>query len=452
MFTKQIFLLNFYRLNLLKVLMNKKLLTILAGLICGLNIGIVRADPPMQPFYADVMKMTPQGKLGQVIKQESIATSVKGAQAWRIAYISSDIAERKTISTGLVVAPVGQAPAGGRPVMSWAHGTTGSAQNCGPSQVINPAAPLNEYFLVGGNSWTDYGIPAVEEFIKEGYVLVATDYQGLGGGGRHQYSVAATNAMDTLNAARAAISIKEAGAGKKTLVYGWSQGGGAAIALAGMPEYIKQTGTVADNIDIIGFVALAPQDISILAPAGKLDQAAADKYFQSSQKMFLDNVFNFTHATMYYWGTQAAFPNLKLSDIFTDEGVKVANEIYNNKCMHAASDTFNFNYGTSYASLLKQTPANTVAWAQAMQKGGVPVVKPVAPVQIYFGSKDTAVPPMMHKLYQEQMCKLGGNVGRMQLPGEQSHFTTPGSSKPFYLSWVKDRVAGKSLANACPKN
>jgi hypothetical protein len=104
MFTKQIFLLNFYRLNLLKVLMNKKLLTILAGLICGLNIGIVRADPPMQPFYADVMKMTPQGKLGQVIKQESIATSVKGAQAWRIAYISSDIAGRKTISTGLVVA------------------------------------------------------------------------------------------------------------------------------------------------------------------------------------------------------------------------------------------------------------------------------------------------------------------------------------------------------------
>jgi pimeloyl-ACP methyl ester carboxylesterase len=431
--------------------MNKKLFTILVGFILGLNIAIVRADPPMQPFYAAVMKMTPQGKLGQVIKQEPIATSVKGAQAWKIAYISSDIAGRKTISTGLVVAPIGQAPAGGRPVMSWAHGTTGSAQNCGPSQVINPAAPLNEYFLVGGNSWTDYGIPAVEEFIKEGYVLVATDYQGLGGGGRHQYSVAATNAMDTLNAARAAVSMKETGASKKTLVYGWSQGGGAAIALAGMPEYIKQTGTVADNIDIIGFVALAPQDISILAPAGKLDQAAADKYFQSSQKMFLDNVFNFTHATMYYWGTQAAFPNLKLSDIFTDEGVKVANEIYSNKCMHAASDTFNFNYGTSYASLLKQTPANTVAWAQAMQKGGVPVVKPIAPIQIYFGSKDTAVPPMMHKLYQEQMCKLGGNVGRMQLPGEQSHFTTPGSSKPFYLAWVKDRVAGKPLANACPQ-
>jgi hypothetical protein len=246
--------------------------------------------------------------------------------------------------------------------------------------------------------------------------------------------------------------MKETGANKKTLAYGWSQGGGAVIALAGMPEYIKQTGTVADNLDIVGFVALAPQDISILAPTGKLDQAAADKYFQGLLKMFSDNVFNFTHATMYFWGSQAAFPNLKLSDVFTDEGVKVANDIYSNKCMHAASDTFNFNYGSNFTSLIKAVPTNTVAWAQSMLKGGVPVVKPVAPVQIYFGSKDTAVPPMMHKLYQEQTCKIGGNVGRMQLPGEQSHFTTPGSSKPFYLAWVKDRIAGKPLANACPQN
>ena len=422
------------------------------GTALSILSSVAYADPPMPPFYAAVMKMAPEGKLGQVIKQEKIATSLKEAQAWRIAYISSDISGHKTISTGLVVAPTSPAPAGGRPVMTWAHGTTGSAQNCGPSQVIDPAVPLNEYFLIGGNSWTDYGIPAAEEFLKEGYVLVATDYQGLGGGGRHQYSVAATNAMDTINAARAAASMKETGANKKTLVYGWSQGGGATIALAGMPDYIKQTGTAADNLDVVGFVALAPQDISILAPAGKHDQATADKYFQDSQKMFLDNIFNFTHATMFYWGTQAAFPNLKLSDIFTDEGAKVANEIYSNKCMHTASDTFNFNYGASYATLLKQKPVNTVAWAEAMLKGGVPVVKPIAPIQIYFGTKDTAVPPMMHKLYQEQACKLGGNVGRMQLPGEQSHFTTPGSSKPFYVSWVKDRLAGKPLANACPQN
>ena len=84
--------------------------------------------------------------------------------------------------------------------------------------------------------------------------------------------------------------------------------------------------------------------------------------------------------------------------------------------------------------------------------GSVKPVKPVAPVVIYWGTKDTAVPPIMHELYQKQMCAMGANVGRNQLPGEQTHFTTPGVSAPMYLEWVKDRVAGKPLANACPKS
>jgi len=92
------------------------------------------------------MQMGPTGKLGQVIKKEPIKTSLKGAQAWRIAYISSDVAERKTISTGLIIAPTGPAPKEGRPIMAWAHGTTGSAQNCGPSQIIDPTRALNQYF------------------------------------------------------------------------------------------------------------------------------------------------------------------------------------------------------------------------------------------------------------------------------------------------------------------
>ena len=126
--------------------MKKILPTLIFGSLLSLNTSVIYADPPVQPFYAAVMKMAPEGQLGQVIKQEKITTSVKGAQAWRIAYISSDISGRKTISTGLVVSPIGSVPLGGRPVMSWAHGTTGAAQNCGPSQVLDPAVPLNEYF------------------------------------------------------------------------------------------------------------------------------------------------------------------------------------------------------------------------------------------------------------------------------------------------------------------
>jgi hypothetical protein len=260
-------------------MMKKNVSLLVVGFVLSLNFSAAHADPPMAPFYASVMKMAPEGKLGQVIKQEKIPTSVKGADAWRVAYISSDIAGRKTIATGLVVVPIGTAPAAGRPIMSWAHGTTGTAQNCGPSQVLDPAVPLNQYYLVGGNSWTDYGIPSLEEWIKEGYVVAATDYQGLGGGGKHQYGVSATNGMDAVNIVRAAGSMKEAGANKKTLIYGWSQGGGATIAAASMPEYIKQKGTAFDDLEVLGFVALAPLDLAAAAPKGKITQAQADQYF-----------------------------------------------------------------------------------------------------------------------------------------------------------------------------
>ena len=405
----------------------------------------------MAPFYESLKVIKPEGKLGQIIKQEKIKTSVKGAQAWKIAYVSSDVADRKTIVTGLVVAPIGQAPKEGRPILAWAHGTTGSAQNCGPSQIIDPAVPLNEYFLMDGNSWTDYGIPNVEEFVNEGYVVVATDYQGLGGGGKHQYAVAGTNGRDVINSARAASSMKEAGTGKKTVVYGWSQGGGATIAAASLVDYQVQQGTAADNLQYVGYVALAPEDVAIMLPNVPTDEAGAAKLMNGFTQANVPNVFLFAHFVMGLWGTQAAYPDLKLTDVLTDEGAKATDKLSSNKCIHVLSDTFNYAYGDQYKSLLKPEASNSLAWVKAFVDGSVKPVKPAAPVVIYWGTKDTAVPPVMHELYQKQMCSMGANVERIQLPGEQTHFTTPGVSAPMYLEWVKDRIKGKPLSNNCPK-
>ena len=397
------------------------------------------------------MQLTPSGKLGQVIKKEEIKTSLKNAKAWRIAYISSDVAGRQTIATGLVIAPEGPAPKEGRPILAWAHGTTGSAQNCGPSQIIDPTRPLNQYFLMNGNSWTDFGIPNGQEFINEGYIVVATDYQGLGGGGKHQYAVAATNGRDVINSVRAASSMTELGAGKKTVVYGWSQGGGATIAAASLPEYLALQGTASDNLEYLGFVALAPEDLAAVLPKVKVDQAQADKLMKEFVAENVPNVFLFTHFMMGLWGTQAAFPHLKLTDVLTDEGAKVADQLSSNKCVHVMADSFNYAYGDTYKSLLKPQASNTLAWIQAFVDGSVKPVKPVAPVVIYWGTKDVTVPPVMHEIYQKQMCSIGANVARVQLPGEQTHFATPGVSAPMYLEWVKDRIAGKAVENGCSK-
>ncbi len=404
---------------------------------------------PLASFYLRASSLAPAGRLGEVLLREDVPTSIPNAQAWRIAYISSDLRDRPTINTAIVVAPRGDMPAEGRPIISWGHGTTGTAQGCGPSQVADPARNLNQYVLPDGDSWTDYGIPALDTFIARGHVVVATDYQGLGGGGDHQYSVAVTNARDTVDAVRSAGAMGFAGNSRSAIIYGWSQGGGAAIAAASMRDYLNKRGTAFDGIDLRGVVALAPQDVAAMLPRVQLDDADAARIIQGIGLSFSDNIFNFAHFTMTLWATVASTPGLQMSDIFTDLGARELDHLLRRKCMHVLSDTMSFVYGANYRTLLRAAPVNGAAWVQALLAGSVPPVRPVAPVAIYFGSAAVTVPPAMGAAYRGQMCAMGGNVARTQLLGAQSHFTTPGASQAMYLEWVADRLAGRPAANGC---
>jgi pimeloyl-ACP methyl ester carboxylesterase len=401
------------------------------------------------PFYESVAAMAPVGKLGSVIKEESISTTIPGARAWRIAYISSDQMGKKTIATGIVVAPAGAAPKDGRPVVAWAHGTTGTAQNCGPSQEVNPAQPLNEYFLIGGNSTTDYGLPAVQRFINDGYVVVGTDYQGQGGGGNHQYMVTGTQAHDLIDSIRAAGDMKEVGAGKKAVIYGWSQGGGAVLTALSLPEYIAQTGTAFDGIELVGAVGLAPADVAATVPSPPTDEASAEKMLAQQNATFGDNVFQFAHLAMTLWALPGVYRDLHLTDVFTPEGAQAIDRIMTGKCVHSAADTINYVYGASFMSLMNPQATNALAWSKAIIASSVPNVKPVAPIIIYWGTADVTVPPVMGELYRKQMCAMGANVARVQLPGSQTHYTTPPVAEPLYVPWVEDRFAGKPAQDGC---
>jgi hypothetical protein len=47
------------------------------------------------------------------------------------------------------------------------------------------------------------------------------------------------------------------------------------------------------------------------------------------------------------------------------------------------------------------------------------------------------------------MCAMGANVARVQLPGSQTHYTTPPVAEPLYVPWVEDRFAGKPAQDGC---
>jgi len=412
-----------------------------------------KADPQvyLAPFYAATNTLNPNGKpLGTVLASEPVKSSVAGSKAWRIAYVSSDPAGRRTVVTGVIAVPDGPVPPGGRPLVAWSHGTTGTARRCGPSQDPQPAQPLNQYLLPTGTTYSDVGLPAMEPLLRRGVVIVATDYQGLGGPGKHNYAQPISNGTDVINALRAARDFKPAAAGERAVVYGWSQGGGSTLGAASLKDDL-QRGDGAAPVSILGFVAMAPEDIGITIPANVNSEATAQAYLTTLNKQFAGNVFNFAHLAMMYWGLAAAQSELKLSDLFTPQAVGQIDGIMQRKCMHELSASFSYSYGSTYAAMLKDKPSNALAWVQGIRKLS-PSLKPMAPVVIYWGNNDTVVPPVMHKLYFEAACKQGAVISRNELPGNNTHFSTPAASEPFYVPWILDRFAGKAVVNGCPKS
>ena len=82
-------------------------------------------------FYA-VPDPLPKAKPGSLIRAVRI-DAPDGANAWRVLYHSTAVDGHDVAVSGVVVAPTEKAPKSGRPVVSWAHGTTGDAAICAPS-------------------------------------------------------------------------------------------------------------------------------------------------------------------------------------------------------------------------------------------------------------------------------------------------------------------------------
>ncbi|TQF66239.1 lipase [Rhodococcus spelaei] len=139
------------------------------------------------------------------------------AHAEKLTYWTVGANGRPAQSTGTVFVPAGRAPAGGWPVISWAHGTVGLADDCAPS-VAGPAARDRDFEYLG--TW-----------LAQGYAIVASDYAGLGTEGTMPYldgKAEAHSVVDMVKAGRSA----EPTLSNTWVTIGQSQGGGAAITTA----------------------------------------------------------------------------------------------------------------------------------------------------------------------------------------------------------------------------
>ncbi len=136
------------------------------------------------------------GPPGSIIRAESMVGAPSRAATYRVLYRSTGLHGEPIAVSGVVIVPPGPAPAGGRPVIAWAHPTTGVVPRCAPS--LSPFLfPL---------------IPGLRDMIARGYVIAATDYPGLGTPGPHPYLVGLSEGRAVLDSVRAARALPEAGA------------------------------------------------------------------------------------------------------------------------------------------------------------------------------------------------------------------------------------------------
>ena len=90
------------------------------------------------------------------------------------------------------------------------------------------------------------------DMLAPGYVVVATDYPGLGVPGIHPYLIGVSEGRAVLDSVRAARALPDAGASNRFAVWGHSQGGHASLYTG------ELAASYAPDLKLVGVAAAAP--------------------------------------------------------------------------------------------------------------------------------------------------------------------------------------------------
>lgn len=399
------------------------------GAAAGSQEPIVLADGQFEiPAFYEPPTPLPDGEHGDLIRSEVIPAP-QGANAWRILYLSELGDGTPVAVSGFVVAPEGNAAEGDRKVIAWAHGTEGGGRNCAPSLIPEPATELVDFFTYESAVQQDPGVPSLQQMLDAGYVVVATDYQGLGTPGIHQYTVMDSQANNVWDSVKAAQQIEEAYTGDDMAVLGWSQGGGTAVWMAEDTSY-------GEPLNLVGAAGLAPAANNGPQFARQVEPGPANATSPAHGVALQLNVVR---------GLMAAYPELEASGMVTAEGEK-ALEGAANQCVNHFAYVINSNVPNPYQTLMQpETPAD---WQQRLEENTAGYTSPVAPILVMQGTADTVVNPNANTQYVERVCGYGQPVQYTRYEGA-THQTIPTDASGEYLSWFADRFAGVEAPSTC---
>jgi pimeloyl-ACP methyl ester carboxylesterase len=369
-------------------------------------VGEARALYDVQPGEAS-------GRPGSIIRiwpLEGGGPSGAGGTAFRILYRSTSPSGEPIAVSGAIFIPTGAAPAGGRDIIAWAHPTSGVVEPCAPSLMPDLA----------GTIW------GLADMLARGYVVVATDYPGLGTPGIHPYLIGESEARAVLDSVRAARDLPDAAASNRFAVWGHSQGGHASLYTGEMAA------SYAPDLKLVGVAAAAPATYLIelfdddkSSPAGK----------------------ELTAMALYAWSDLYRDPASSLVDapampVFE----QLAHDCIESVAEFAAIE--NAEKPLNREPFLKADPTEIEPWKSIMQRNTPGQAPAGAPVFLAQGSADTTVRPEITKQFGEVLCKQGTRVEYVVLPGV-SHTFAAKDSVGRALDWITERFRGAPAPSVC---
>jgi len=347
---------------------------------------------------------------GALLRSEPLkdVTLPAGMRGWRILYATTVDDSTPATAVATVFAPTDPS-AGPHPVIAWAHGTTGLLQKCMPSLVSAPTT----------------GIPARDRVVRAGWVVVATDYSFAEKGGPHPFLIGEGEARAVLDSVRAARQMPELTLDRRLVVWGYSQGGHAALwsGIVG-PRY-------APELEILGVAAIAP--------AANIENILA-------MNVAMDKRFGPYLALAY----SRFYPDITFEQALRPEALDAARQMVNLCDFLPPEDSERIEaLAATLDGPALATSSNKALQARLEQNTANGSIK--APVVIAQGLSDTVVPPQVTGAYVEERCSAGQRLEYWTFAG-RDHFTIvqPGTPlEELLISWTTARFANEPQASGC---